>query len=107
MSKLTDLFKKAQSDPALLADMEAIHSGQEKGGKYIDIDSIVAAMISVAGDHGISLERSDFLYDPGEMGESELAAVSGGVASSSLAKLWLDLYDKKPIADGTDAEKQA
>ncbi|GHV91009.1 hypothetical protein AGMMS50268_15120 [Spirochaetia bacterium] len=89
MSKVIDLFRKAQSDPALLADMEAIQDGQ--GGKYIDIGSIVGALIKVAADHGISLERSDFRYNYGELADAELASVVGGC--SHLAKLWLDLYN--------------
>ncbi|GHV48386.1 hypothetical protein AGMMS49546_38880 [Spirochaetia bacterium] len=96
MSKLTDLFKKAQKDPALLADMEAIH----------DVDSIVTAMITVAADHGISMDRSDFLYNYGELGENELASVVGGVANSSLAKLWLDLYNSQVSTNSGELEKQ-
>jgi hypothetical protein len=106
MSKIIDLFKKAQSDPALLADMEAIQKDDGNEGAYMDIESIVSSLIRVAGSHGISMVRDDFLYNFGELGDEDLVAVVGGGANnSSLEKLWLKLYDTQSPINGEDTEK--
>ncbi|GHU08655.1 hypothetical protein FACS1894151_04950 [Spirochaetia bacterium] len=72
MSKLIDFYKKAASDPALKADLEAAKKRYE--GQSPDQATIVAEGIAIAAKHGVTLEAADF-----ELAEEELSAVAGGL----------------------------
>ncbi|GHV71481.1 hypothetical protein AGMMS49928_23440 [Spirochaetia bacterium] len=71
MSKLTDFYKKAATDPALKADLEA--AKKRFAGQNPDKAAIVAEGIAIAAKHGVTLEAADF-----ELDAEELSAVAGG-----------------------------
>ncbi|GHV69503.1 hypothetical protein AGMMS49928_12040 [Spirochaetia bacterium] len=79
MSKLTDFYKKAATDPALKADLEAAKKRYE--GQNPDHATIVAEGIALAAKHGVTLEAADFEVKKGELDEEELSAVAGGGSS--------------------------
>ncbi|GHV69506.1 hypothetical protein AGMMS49928_12050 [Spirochaetia bacterium] len=79
MSKLTDFYKKAATDPALKADLEAAKKRYE--GQSPDKATIVAEGIAIAAKHGVSLEAADFEITRGELNEEELGVVAGGTMS--------------------------
>ncbi|MDR1915768.1 MAG: hypothetical protein LBQ58_04225 [Synergistaceae bacterium] len=66
MSKLADFYKKAESDDAL---KEALKKANIKAK-----EENITALIKVAGEFGISLDRNDF----GDLDEDDLKAVAGG-----------------------------
>ena len=76
MSKLTDFYKKAETDPALKADLEAAQKRYE--GQNPDKATFVAEGIAIAAKHGVTLEPADFELKEGELDEEELSAVAGG-----------------------------
>ncbi|GHV71483.1 hypothetical protein AGMMS49928_23450 [Spirochaetia bacterium] len=76
MSKLTDFYKKAESDPALKADLEAAKKRYE--GQDPDKATVVAEGIAIAAKHGVTLEPADFELAKGELNEEELSTVAGG-----------------------------
>ncbi|GHV71480.1 hypothetical protein AGMMS49928_23430 [Spirochaetia bacterium] len=76
MSKLTDFYKKAATDPALKADLEAAQKRYE--GQNPDKATFVAEGIAIAAKHGVTLEATDFELAEGELDEEELSAVAGG-----------------------------
>ncbi|GHV83480.1 hypothetical protein AGMMS50212_08200 [Spirochaetia bacterium] len=85
MSTVTDFFNKAKNNKALQTDLDT---------------AFTEAVINVAAKNGISLKQADFLNRRGDMSDKELSAVAGGAPNSSLAQLWLDLYEKQiPISD--------
>ncbi|GHV72318.1 hypothetical protein AGMMS49928_28930 [Spirochaetia bacterium] len=76
MSKLIDFYKKAESDPALRADLEAAKKRYE--GQIPGRETIVAEGIALAAKHGVTLEPADFEFKKGELDEEDLSDVSGG-----------------------------
>ena len=80
MSKLIDFYKKAETDPALRADLEAAKKRYE--GQSPDKETIVTESIAIAAKHGITLAASDFELKEGDLDEAELKAVAGGMYAS-------------------------
>ncbi|GHV69508.1 hypothetical protein AGMMS49928_12060 [Spirochaetia bacterium] len=96
MSKLTDFYKKAESDPALRADLEAAQKRYE--GQNPGQAAIVAEYITIAAKHGVTLEAADFEVKKGELDEEELSVVAGGWNDPSLSCI----RDKLPTLDKRD-----
>ncbi|GHU08659.1 hypothetical protein FACS1894151_04960 [Spirochaetia bacterium] len=76
MSKLHDFYRKAGSDSALKADLEAVKKRYE--GQSPDKATVVAEYTAIAAKHGVTLEADDFELAEGELDEEELSAVAGG-----------------------------
>ncbi|MDR1642633.1 MAG: hypothetical protein LBT59_23330 [Clostridiales bacterium] len=59
MNKLADFYRQAQSNKALMNDLQAAndrHAGPNDGGEW----SVVDEVIGIAAHHGITLSRVDF-----------------------------------------------
>jgi hypothetical protein len=74
MSKLIDFYKKAETDSALAADIEAAKKAYE--GKNPDAATIKAESIRIAAKHGVELTDADFAE--AELDDKQLEAVAGG-----------------------------
>jgi hypothetical protein len=80
MNKVSDFYKKAESDEKIRADLEAANKRFE-GQQKINWDSVVAEVIKIAARHGTRLEPADFEAEPGELDKAELETVVGGTFS--------------------------
>ncbi|GHV72316.1 hypothetical protein AGMMS49928_28920 [Spirochaetia bacterium] len=76
MSKLAEFYRKAESDPALKADLKAAKKRYE--GQSPDQATIVAGGIAIAAKHGVTLEAADFEVKRSKLDEEELRALVGG-----------------------------
>jgi hypothetical protein len=84
MSKLNDFYKKAETDSALAADIEAAKKAyaEKNPGKQPDAATIKAESIRIAAKHGVELTDADFAN--AELDDKQLAAVAGGFSAARL-----------------------
>jgi hypothetical protein len=83
MNTIVDFYKKAESNPALKAELAA--ANKTLAGQNPDRATVMSETIRIAGNHGIHLEAADFDSTEEALDESELAAVAGGAGG----KCWL------------------
>jgi hypothetical protein len=84
-----------------MSDLDAFFFRMQKKADK-KLDAYISELTETAGRHGIFLSPEDFIFRPGELEDLELAEVTGG-GVSSLAQLWLDLYDMQSgNGKGTD-----
>jgi hypothetical protein len=74
MRKLNDFYKRAETDTALAADIEAAKKAY--AGKKPDAAVIKAETIKIAAKHGVDLTDADFAT--AELDDKQLEAVAGG-----------------------------
>jgi hypothetical protein len=77
MSKLDDLLKLSESNKELMSDLEALDKRIETEGKTLQ--AYEKELTEIAGNYGISLSAGDFIIEFGELDDSDLAAVAGGL----------------------------
>jgi hypothetical protein len=77
MGKLIDFYKSAGSDESLRLDLEASNKGFADK-KDVNKDTVIAEVIKIAKNHGVTLEKADFDGKAEELDVVELAAVAGG-----------------------------
>jgi hypothetical protein len=78
MSKLDDLFNLSKSNRELKSDLEALGKKMKIEGKTLQA-YYEKELTAIAGKHGISLSAEDFIPKSGELSDSDLAAVAGGI----------------------------
>jgi hypothetical protein len=79
-TKVKDFYKKAQTDAALKAGLEAVSKkfwGKD-GGTPDDREKAIAEIISLAAKHSVTLVREDFEDPKGGLSDDQLKAASGG-----------------------------
>jgi hypothetical protein len=91
MSKLADFYKKAESDSALKAELEAANK-QWEGKGTPDKEAVFAEVIKIAAKHGATLVRADFDPQKGELDESDLSAVAGGAGGCVISNAGCSMF---------------